>query len=44
MARVFFGLLKFVLYSKYERRLKGRHEGYMYALLRRLTLRHQVQN
>ena len=47
MVRIFFGLLillKFILYSKYESRHTRRHERWMYALLRRLTLRHKVQS
>ena len=42
MARVFFGLLillDFILYSKYESRLKGRHGSCMLTLLRWLILR-----
>jgi hypothetical protein len=47
MGRVFFGLLillKIILYSKYESRVKKRHGGCMYALLRWLTSSHQRQS
>jgi hypothetical protein len=46
MARVFFELLillKLILYSKYENRLKRRREGCIYALLRRLIFRYEVR-
>ena len=46
MARVFFGhliLLNFILYSKYESRLKGRHGGCIHALLRRLIFKYEVR-
>jgi len=45
MARVFFGLLillNFILYSKYESRLKRRHGSCMLTLLRWLILRHEA--